>query len=88
MKCTDDIVTVISNNYIHTHSIFVELVSNAINHLKLDKNDCVDGLSSNTLKNGTHLLNVFISLLFSNMLVHDTAPAGLLVSTLVQLIKK
>ena len=52
MKCTDDIVTVISDNYIHTHSIYVELVSNAINHLKLDKNDCVDGLSSNNLEKG------------------------------------
>ena len=87
MKCTDDIVTVISDNYIHTHSIHVELVSNAINHLKLDKNDCVDGLSSNNLKNVTHLLNVFISLLFSSMLVHGTAPAGLLLSTLVPLLK-
>ena len=46
VKYTDDIVTVISDNYIHTHSIYVELVSNAIDHLKLDKNDCVDGLSS------------------------------------------
>ena len=55
VKCTDDIVTVISDNCIHTHSIHVELVSNAINHLKLDKNDCVDGLSSNNLKNVTHL---------------------------------
>ena len=70
VKCTDDIVTVISNNYIHAHSIYVELVSNAISHLKLDKNDCVDGLSSNNLKNGTHLRNVYISLLFSSML-HD-----------------
>ena len=87
MKCTDDIVTVISDNYIHTHSIYVELVSNAISHLKLDKNDCVDGLSSDNFKNGTHLLNVYISLLFSSMLVHGTAPAGLLLSTLVPLIK-
>ena len=49
VKCTDDIVTVISDSYIlvHTHSIDVALVSNDINHLKLDKNDCVDSLSSN-----------------------------------------
>ena len=73
----------ISDNYIHTYSIYVELVSNAISHLKLDKNYCVDGLSSNNFKNGTHLLNVYISLLFSSMLVHGTAPAGLLLSTLV-----
>ena len=47
VKCTDDIEIAISDNYMHTHPIYVELVSNAINHLKLDKNDCVDGLSSN-----------------------------------------
>ena len=87
VKCTDDVVTVISDNYIHTHSIYVELVSNALNYLKLDKNDCINGLSSNNLKNGTHLLNIYISLLFSSMLVHGTAPAGLLLSTLVELIK-
>ena len=88
VKCTDDIVTVISDNYIHTHSIYVELVYNAINHSKLNKNDCVDGLSSNNFKNGTHLLIIYISLLFSSMLVYGTAPAGLLLSTLVPLIKK
>ena len=86
VKCTDDIVTVILDNYIHTHSVYVELVSNAISHLDFDKNDCVDGLSSNNLRNGTHLLNVYISLLFSSMLVHGTAPAVLLLSTLVPLI--
>ena len=87
MKCTSDIVNGISDKYIHTHSIYVELVSNAINHLKLDKNDCIDGLSSDNFKNDTHLLNVYISLLFSSMLVHGTAPAGRLLSTLVPLIK-
>ena len=90
VKCTNDIVNGISDNYIHTlsHSIYVELVSNAINHLKLDKNDCIDGLSSDNLKNGINLLNVYISLLFSSILVHGTAPDGLLLSTLVPLIKK
>ena len=87
VKCSDDILTVISDNYKHTHYSCVELVSNDINHLTLDKNDCVDGLSSNNFKNGTHLLNVYILLLCSSMLVHGTAPAGLLLSTLVPLIK-
>ena len=32
--------------------------------------------------------SVYISLLFSSMLVHGTAPAGLLLSTLVPLLKK
>ena len=35
MKCTDDIVTVISDNYIHTHSIHVELVSNVCMYICL-----------------------------------------------------
>ena len=86
VKCTKDIVNGISDKYKRTHSIYVKLVSNASNHLKLDKNDCIDGLSSDNFKNGTHLLSVYISLLFSSMLVHGTAPAGLL-STLVPLIQ-
>ena len=51
VKCTNDIVNGISDNYIHTYYIYVELVSNAINHLKLDKNNCVDGLSPENVKN-------------------------------------
>ena len=86
VKCTDDIVIGILDNHIHTHSIYGELVSNAINHLKLNKINCVDGLSSDYFKNDTSLLNVYLLLLFSSMLVHGTAPAGLLLSTLVPLI--
>ena len=60
-----------------THSIYVELVSNAINQLKFDKNDCDDGLSSDNFKNGTdHLLNFCILLLFSSVLVHCTCTAS------------
>ena len=55
--------------------------------MKFNKNDCIDGLSSDNFNNGTQLLNVYISLLFSSMLKHGTAPAGLLLSTLVPLIK-
>ena len=76
-----------SSNHIHTHDITVEHVTNAISHLKSEKNDNFEGLSSDNFKNGTHLLNVYISLLFSTMLSHGTAPAGLLLSTLVSLIK-
>ena len=55
---------------IHTHDITVEHVTNAISHLKSEKNDNFEGLSSDNFKNGTHLLNVYISLLFSTMLSH------------------
>ena len=76
-----------SSNHIHTHDITVEHVTNAITHLKSEKNDNFECLFSDNFKNGTHLLNVYIYLLFSTMLSHGTAPAGLLLSTLVPLIK-
>ena len=76
-----------SSNHIHTHDITVEHVTNAITHLKSEKSDNFEGLSSDNFKNGTQLLNVYISLLISTMLSHGTAPAGLLLSTLVSLIK-
>ena len=86
MYCIDN-VNHKSSNHIHTHDITVEHVTNAISHLKSEKNDNFEGLSSDNFKNGTHLLNVYISLLFSTMLSHGTTPAGLLLSTLVSLIK-
>ena len=66
----------------HTHNITDKHFTNAITHLKSEKNDNFEGLSSDNFKNGTHLLNVYISLLFSTMLSHGTAPVGLLLSTL------
>ena len=51
MRCTDNIVKCIPHNYTHTHSI---------NHLKLDKIDCVDGLSSDNLKTALiYLMSTF-----------------------------
>ena len=48
-------------------------------------------LKSDNFRNGrsTHILNVYyiISLLFSTMLSHFTAPAGLFSSTMVKLIE-
>ena len=86
MYCIDN-VNHKSNHHIHTHDITVEHVTNAITHLKSEKNDNFEGLSSDNFKNGTKLLKVYIFLLFSTMLSHGRAPAGLLLSTLVPLIK-
>ena len=87
MYCIDDNVNNISSNHVHTHAINVEHVYNAITHLKSEKSDNFEGITSDNFRNGTHLLNVYISLLFSIMLSHDTSPAGLLLSTIVPLIK-
>ena len=42
---------------------------------------------SDNLTNGTLKLNMFISVLFSAMLIHGVAPGGLLLSTLVPIPK-
>ena len=42
---------------------------------------------SDNLKNGTKKLNIYISLLFICMLIHGTAPGGLLLLKLVPIIK-
>ena len=73
--------------HLHTHDITVEHVTNAITHLMSEKNDNFESLSSDNFKNGTHYINVYLSLLFSTMLSHSTTPAGLLLSTLVPLSK-
>ena len=89
LYCIDNVYHKSSNHIhtLHTHDITVEHVTNAITHLKSEKNDNFEGLTSDNIKNGTHLLNVYISLLFSTMLSYGTAPAGLLLSTLVPQIK-
>ena len=49
--------------------------------------DCIDGLSSDNFINGTELLFSYISMLFNMMLTHDVAPQGLLLSTLLPILK-
>ena len=89
MYCIDDNVNNISSNHVHvhTHAINVEHVSNTITHLKSENSDNIEDLTSDNFRNGTHLLNVDISLLFPIILSHGIAPAGLLLSTMVPLIR-
>ena len=42
---------------------------------------------SDNFKNGTKKLNIYISLLFTCMLIHGTAPGGILLSKLVPIPK-
>ena len=56
--------------------------------LKSGKSDCIDGILSDNFKNGTPRLFTLISLLFTGMLTHGIAPAGLLLSISVPIPKK
>ena len=71
----------------HTHSVTPDMVQSAINKIKPGKSDCTDGMLSDNLTKGTLKLNMFISVLFSAMLIHGVAPGGLLLSTLVPIPK-
>ena len=73
--------------YKHTHKISLAEVQAAVQKLKVGNSDCVDGFVSDNLKKGTECLYEIIALLFSTMLTHGVAPAGLLLSTLVPIPK-
>ena len=63
---------------IHTHSITVQQIKCAISKLKPGKSDSIEQLSSDNFKNGIHMLNVYISLLFTCMFTHGMSQSGLL----------
>ena len=73
--------------YTHTHVITVAHVKNAIHKMKSGKSDCIDGILSDNFKEDTDSLYTLISLLFSSMLMHGLPPAGLLMSSLVPILK-
>ena len=77
----------VNKSITHTHSVTPDMVQSAINKIKPGKSDCTDGMLSDNLTNGTLKLNMFISVLFSAMLIHGVAPGGLLLSTLVPIPK-
>ena len=72
---------------IHTHSITVQQIKCAISKMQSGKSDSIEQLSSDNFKNGTHMLNVYISLLFTCMLTHGIPPSGLLLSTIIPIPK-
>ena len=73
---------------INIHSITIQQIKCAISKLKLGKSDSIEQLSSDNFNNGTHMLNVYISLLFTCMITHGIPPSGLLLSTIVPIPKK
>ena len=71
---------------IHFHNLAVKDLKEAIEDLKKDKKD-ETGLSTNHVKNGTHKLNIVLSMLFNAMLRHGVAPESLLHGTMLPLVK-
>ena len=71
----------VNESITHTNSVTSDMVQIAINKIKPGKSDCTEGMLSDNLTNETLILNMFISVLFSAMLIHGVAPCGLLLST-------
>ena len=68
------------------HNLTVNDLKKAIDDLKKDKKD-ESGLCTNHLKNGTHKLNIILTMLFNCMLRHGFAPDSLLQGTMLPLVK-
>ena len=73
---------IVNSSNMHTHMINVEQIVDSVAKLKLGKSDCSQQIFSDNVINGTHKLYVYMSLLFSCMLVHGSPPAGLLLSSI------
>ena len=67
----------VNKSITRTHSVTPDMVQSAINKIKPSKSDCTDGMLSDNLTNGTLNLNMYISVLFSAMLIHGVASGGL-----------
>lgn len=65
----------------------VPLLSKTVEKLKKGKHDGHTGLLSDCILHGPHLLNVFLSLLFSAMLIHGYAPNDMLIGTMTPIPK-
>ena len=70
----------------HLHNLTVNDLKKAIEDLKKDKKD-ETGLCTNHLKNGTHKLNIILTMLFNAMLRHGVAPDSLLQGTMLPIVK-
>ena len=71
----------------HSHVTTVNEVEKAISHLKQGKSDGDICYSTDHIINGTNLLNIYLSLLFSSMITHGVTPREILLSTVVPIPK-
>jgi hypothetical protein len=84
----NDIDVLLSNAYCVPECVVSPSeVLSAIGKLNLGKNDGNTGLSSDHFKNGCEELSVYISFLFSALLIHGAAPEEFISSTVIPIPK-
>ena len=74
-------------NVFEKGTITSEIVKTCISKLNSSKDDGNIGFKSDHIINGTHRLNVLLSLLFNTMISHGYPPTVLLKSTIVSIPK-
>ena len=72
-----------SSNSYNKHNVNVDDLLTSVKCLKRGKYDIDTGHCSEHLINGTHKLNVSLSLLYKAMLIHGYIPSTLLLSTVI-----
>ena len=76
-----------SNMCYSDHNVCVPDVIKAVRQLKRGKGEAYEGVSSDHIVNACFELFVHLSFLFNAMIVHQTAPSGMLISALVPIPK-
>jgi hypothetical protein len=74
-------------NSSHEYNVSVDDVVSAIKRLKLGKSDGEEGLNSDHIINGPHLLYVFLTIIFNCMLIHGVSPDSMIIGTMVPIPK-
>ena len=69
------------------YKIEVRDVLSAVNRLKRGKADGEEGLNSDSIINGPHILYVYLSLILRSMIVHGVSPDSLISGTMVAIPK-
>ncbi len=72
---------------IKIYKLTVGDVEKSVKRLKLSKSDSAEGLSSDHIINGTHLLTVLLTSVFNCMTVHGVSPDSMINGTMIPIPK-
>ena len=70
-----------------SYKISIEDVTKSVNRLKLGKSDGEEGLNSDHIVHGPHLLYVLLTSVINCMLVHGVTPESMIIGTMVPIPK-
>ncbi len=75
------------SEYINIYKLSVDDVEKSVKRLELGKSDGEEGLSSDHIINGPHLLTVLLTSVFNCMIVHGVSPDSMINGTMIPIPK-